>query len=245
MQLASPGQDQEVAPPGEAEGADLVVALGGDGTTLAALRAAAPVELPVLGVACGSLGALTAVTAEELEDALERVAAGDWTERRLPALVVERDGEEARLRSSPNRLKRRSDWTVAFTLTPRTPISASRLRLPGSSMIPARTPSRVETRLSSLPMQATRPARGGIRPARESKSWGWPLPSAPAIPTTSPLCSVKLTGPKDCPCRASTTSTSSGSSGEAVGGGNAASNGRPTIRSTSSGSEVVAASKVP
>ena len=48
----------------------------------------------MLGVACGSLGALTAVTADELEDALERVAAGDWTERRLPALVVEREGEE-------------------------------------------------------------------------------------------------------------------------------------------------------
>ena len=94
VQLDAPGHDQEVAPPGEVEGADLVVALGGDGTTLAALRAAAPVELPVLGVACGSLGALTAVTAEELAEALERVAAGDWTERRLPALVAEREGEE-------------------------------------------------------------------------------------------------------------------------------------------------------
>ena len=93
VQLPSPGQSQEVAPAGEADGADLVVALGGDGTTLAALRAAAPVHLPVLGVACGSLGALTAVTAEELEAALGRVATGDWAERRLPALVIERDGE--------------------------------------------------------------------------------------------------------------------------------------------------------
>ena len=40
---------------------DLVVALGGDGTVLSALRAAAPVGAPVLGVSCGSLGALTAV----------------------------------------------------------------------------------------------------------------------------------------------------------------------------------------
>jgi NAD+ kinase len=36
---------------------DLVVALGGDGTTLAALHAAAPSGTPVMGVACGSLGA--------------------------------------------------------------------------------------------------------------------------------------------------------------------------------------------
>jgi NAD+ kinase len=94
VQLASPGQEQQVAPPGEVDGADLVVALGGDGTTLAALRAAAGVGLPVLGVACGSLGALTAVTADDIDDALDRVAAGDWTEKRLPAVVVEREGAD-------------------------------------------------------------------------------------------------------------------------------------------------------
>jgi NAD+ kinase len=94
VQLASPGREQEVAPFGEVDGADLVVALGGDGTTLAALRAAAAVHLPVLGIACGSLGALTAVTADQIDDALHRVAAGDWTEKRLPALVIEREDAE-------------------------------------------------------------------------------------------------------------------------------------------------------
>ena len=39
-------------------------------------------------VACGSLGALSAVTAEQLDDALERVWAGDWTARSLPALAI-------------------------------------------------------------------------------------------------------------------------------------------------------------
>ena len=63
-------------------------------------------------------------------------------------------------------------------------------------MIPAPTASRVEIKDSSLSAQTTRPARGGIRPAKQSKSWGWPLPSAPAIPTTSPVRRVKLTGPK-------------------------------------------------
>jgi NAD+ kinase len=94
VQVASPGQEQEVAEPGEAGACDLVIALGGDGTALAALRAAAPVSCPVLGVACGSLGALTATTADQLEDALDRVARGDWRERRLPALLIGHDGGE-------------------------------------------------------------------------------------------------------------------------------------------------------
>src|SRR4051795_10649870 len=63
IQVTSPGQEREVAPVGDAADCDLVVALGGDGTALAALRAAAPCDRPVLGVACGSLGALTATTA--------------------------------------------------------------------------------------------------------------------------------------------------------------------------------------
>jgi NAD+ kinase len=94
VQVPSPGQEQEVAPAGEAGDCDLVIALGGDGTALAALHAAAPFSRPVLGVACGSLGALTAVTADRLDDALDRVARGDWSERRLPALVVDHDGGE-------------------------------------------------------------------------------------------------------------------------------------------------------
>src|SRR5687767_5678936 len=66
VQVRSPGQGQQVAPASEAGACDLVIALGGDGTPLAALRQAARVGRPVLGVACGSLGALTAVTAEQL-----------------------------------------------------------------------------------------------------------------------------------------------------------------------------------
>jgi NAD+ kinase len=92
VQVAS--HDREEAPPGDAADCDLVIALGGDGTTLAALHAAAPVGRPVLGVACGSLGALTSVTADKLDDALDRVADGDWTPRQLPALIAERDGAE-------------------------------------------------------------------------------------------------------------------------------------------------------
>jgi NAD+ kinase len=94
VQVPAPGPQRRVAPDGDAAACDLVVALGGDGTALAAMHAAAPAGRPVLGVACGSLGALTAVTADRLEGALACVAAGDWTPRRLPALAVERDGAE-------------------------------------------------------------------------------------------------------------------------------------------------------
>jgi len=79
---------RELAAPGTLREGDLVVALGGDGTVLAALRAAAPWNAPVLGIACGSLGALGAVGAERLGDALERVWAGDWVARSLPALAI-------------------------------------------------------------------------------------------------------------------------------------------------------------
>src|SRR4051812_13161360 len=89
FQITTPGQEREVAPTGEADTADLVIALGGDGTALAALRAASPHDRPVLGVACGSLGALTATTADRLDDALGRVSRGDWRPRHLPALAAD------------------------------------------------------------------------------------------------------------------------------------------------------------
>jgi NAD+ kinase len=91
-QVAVDGQERRVAElvaPGDCQ---LIVALGGDGTVLAALHAAAPVQRPVLGVACGSLGALTSVKAPELSAALDRFEAGDFTSRPLPALGVTRDG---------------------------------------------------------------------------------------------------------------------------------------------------------
>ncbi len=89
VQLQVPGGPvRDMATRGELEAGDLVVALGGDGTVLSALRVSAPVNAPVLGVACGSLGALTAIAADRLGDALERVWAGDWTPRPLPALAI-------------------------------------------------------------------------------------------------------------------------------------------------------------
>jgi NAD+ kinase len=60
---------------------------------LTALRAAASASTPVLGVACGSLGALSTVTAEGLADALRAFDDGSWWRRDLPALDVSVDGQ--------------------------------------------------------------------------------------------------------------------------------------------------------
>jgi NAD+ kinase len=94
VQVPIDGQDRSVAPPGDAASCDLIIAMGGDGTTLAALHAGAAVEKPVLGVACGSLGALTAVAASHLEEALRDVAAGNWRAHVLPGVAVSADGGE-------------------------------------------------------------------------------------------------------------------------------------------------------
>lgn len=65
---------------------DLVVALGGDGTLLAAADriAAAGVDIPIVGVNFGSLGFLTEVTLVELYDAMAAVLDGTATmEKRM------------------------------------------------------------------------------------------------------------------------------------------------------------------
>jgi NAD+ kinase len=85
----APSVGREVAPESEVRPGDVVVALGGDGTVLSALRASASAGAPVMGVACGSLGVLTAVDDADVAAALERVGNGDWTPHRLPALAVQ------------------------------------------------------------------------------------------------------------------------------------------------------------
>lgn len=87
-QVPVEGQNRKVAERIDAADCDLIVAVGGDGTALAALHAGAAASRPVLGVACGSIGALTSVTAEDVESALGQVAEGDWEPQSLPALEV-------------------------------------------------------------------------------------------------------------------------------------------------------------
>lgn len=88
------GQNRAVAEPVDVASCDFVIAVGGDGTALAALHAAAPASRPVLGVACGSIGVLTSIDATRLDAALEQVAAGDWIAQALPGLDVASDGSD-------------------------------------------------------------------------------------------------------------------------------------------------------
>jgi NAD+ kinase len=92
IQVPVRGQDRPVAEPGSADECDLLVSIGGDGTMLAAIRAGAAADRPVLGVACGSLGELTTIAANGVARALDRFSRGEWSPRPLPALEVARDG---------------------------------------------------------------------------------------------------------------------------------------------------------
>jgi NAD+ kinase len=73
---------------------DMVLALGGDGTMLGALRVAAPLGVPVLGVNLGRLGYLTEVEAEKLPKALKAVAKGAFAieERSALSATWDEDG---------------------------------------------------------------------------------------------------------------------------------------------------------
>jgi NAD+ kinase len=88
VQVPASCRQQRVAPEGEAQECELIVSIGGDGTALAALRAGAAVQRPVVSVACGSLGVLSSVPGDGIADAMERFGRRDWTPRSLPALQV-------------------------------------------------------------------------------------------------------------------------------------------------------------
>lgn len=87
-QVPIAGQTRRVAELIDVASCDVVMAVGGDGTALAALHAAAPSTRPVLAVACGSIGVLTSVPAEHLPAALDQLRAGRWEERPLQALEI-------------------------------------------------------------------------------------------------------------------------------------------------------------
>jgi NAD+ kinase len=91
------GVDIEVvdADPYAAEGCELVLVLGGDGTFLRAAELARNAQIPVLGVNLGRIGFLAEAEAEAIETVLEHVVAQDYrVENRLTLdIAVRAEGE--------------------------------------------------------------------------------------------------------------------------------------------------------
>jgi NAD+ kinase len=78
----------------EIKDVDLLIAIGGDGTVLEAATLVRDTEIPVLGVNTGRLGFLSNVGIDEIDLAMDAVAAGKvWYEKRL-LLKIEVDGME-------------------------------------------------------------------------------------------------------------------------------------------------------
>jgi NAD+ kinase len=75
-----------------AEECDAVLALGGDGTMLGALRLAAPHRVPALGVNLGTLGYLTEVDSDHLGHALAALARGEFEVESRTGLALSAPG---------------------------------------------------------------------------------------------------------------------------------------------------------
>ncbi len=74
---------------------DLVIAVGGDGTFLAAARAIVKYDIPLIGINLGRLGFLVDISPNELSDKLRRILQGHYTEekRHLLRTKIIRDGD--------------------------------------------------------------------------------------------------------------------------------------------------------
>ncbi|SYZ73790.1 putative inorganic polyphosphate/ATP-NAD kinase [Candidatus Zixiibacteriota bacterium] len=73
---------------------DIIISMGGDGTMLASVRALCEHARPILGINLGSLGFLTQLTPERMENALERVVGGDFLIEERLVLKTEMINEE-------------------------------------------------------------------------------------------------------------------------------------------------------
>ncbi len=87
----------------EIDSADLVIAIGGDGTMLYASRLARESGTPILGINRGRLGFLADVTPEEMLTSVDRVLQGDYS-------------TDSRLLLAARMLRRNGDQEVAYAL---------------------------------------------------------------------------------------------------------------------------------
>jgi NAD+ kinase len=87
----------------EIDSADLVIAIGGDGTMLYASRLAREFGTPILGINRGRLGFLADVTPEEMLTSVDHVLQGDYS-------------TDSRLLLEARMLRRNGDQKVAYAL---------------------------------------------------------------------------------------------------------------------------------
>jgi NAD+ kinase len=74
--------------PGDLDGIDLCLVLGGDGTMLRGFHLTRDRGIPVAGVNLGRVGFLTTVLSDKLEEGLEALLAGRFTEHPLNGLMA-------------------------------------------------------------------------------------------------------------------------------------------------------------
>jgi len=84
-----------VSGPQAAEGVEIVVALGGDGTLLRAAELARPAQVPLLGINLGKVGFLAEIELGDLDAVVGHVVAGQYTvdERLTVDVTVEHNGK--------------------------------------------------------------------------------------------------------------------------------------------------------
>jgi len=87
-EFASPGAREVPATAGAAEGAELVIVLGGDGSLLRAAEFSRPAAVPLIGVNLGHVGFLAEAEPDGLADLVERVVARDYAVQRRMTIDV-------------------------------------------------------------------------------------------------------------------------------------------------------------
>jgi NAD+ kinase len=93
-EFSSPGAHEVPASDAAAEGAELVIVLGGDGSLLRAAEFSRPAAVPLIGANLGHVGFLAEAEPDGLADLVERVVARDYAveERMTIDVTVRRNG---------------------------------------------------------------------------------------------------------------------------------------------------------
>jgi len=89
-----PGGEEVPAGPAAAEGTELVIVLGGDGSLLRAAELSRPAKVPLIGVNLGHVGFLAEADPDGLDDMVDRVVARQYTVEERMTLDVTVQGRD-------------------------------------------------------------------------------------------------------------------------------------------------------